>query len=89
MKNVKRLVISFVIGCFLLLPAFPTGIVEAAGIVPAASDNLSAKLRSSSELVALDSGYMRVFYDGEKIGIEYYDNDFNIQSKKFLDMELS
>lgn len=89
MKNVKRLVISFVIGCFLLLPAFPAGMVKAAGIVPTASDNLSINLRSSSELVALDSGYMRVFYNGEKIGIEYYDNDFNIQSKKSLNMELS
>lgn len=32
---------------------------------------------------------MRVFYDGKKIGIEYYDNHFNIQSRKSLDMELS
>lgn len=89
MKNIKRFVISFVIGCFLLLPAFPGGIVKAAGMVPTASDNLAFELISSSELVTLDSGYMRVFYDGEKIGIEYYDNDFNIQSKKSLNMELS
>ena len=31
---------------------------------------------------------MRVFYDGKKIGIEYYDDNFMIQSKKSLDMEL-
>ena len=32
---------------------------------------------------------MRVFYNGKKICIEYYDDNFNIKSKKSLDMELS
>lgn len=31
---------------------------------------------------------MRVYYNEGKIGIEYYDNDFDIQKKQSLDMEL-
>lgn len=31
---------------------------------------------------------MRVFYNEENIGIEYYDKNFNIQSRKNINMEL-
>ena len=57
-------------------------------ILPTAYSNLNISLRSKSELVALDSGYMRVFYDSNKICIEYYDDNFNIKSKKSVAMEL-
>lgn len=57
-------------------------------ILPAANDNLAASLRKKSRLVALNEGYMRVIFDGEKVGIEYYDDDFNIISKKYIEMEL-
>ena len=53
-----------------------------------AVDNLQRVLREKSELVATDDGYMRVYYDNEQIGIEYYDEQLNIKSKKSLDMEL-
>ena len=33
-------------------------------------------------MVNLANGYMRVFYNEENIGIEYYDKNFNIQSRK-------
>ena len=88
MKMLKRgFSALFVVCCFVLFWVCPS---EAAGsVLPTASDNLSIALKSKSELVATNSGYMRVFYDGKKIGIEYYDNHFNIQSRKSLDMELS
>ena len=90
MKNRKRkLGVFLIIVCFILGMMFPARPVEAAAnLMPKASDNLGIGLKRKSGLVATDSGYMRVFYDGEKIRIEYYDNDFNIQSKKSLDMEL-
>lgn len=57
-------------------------------IVPTADDNLVHSLRKYSYLTALDSGFMRVHFNGIAIGIEYYDNSFNIQSKKNVAMEL-
>lgn len=79
--------------CLLLLIAIsiiPMKSVRASeSILPTAYDNLNISTKSTSELVATDSGYMRVFYNGNKICIEYYDNDFNIQSKKSIEMELS
>ena len=52
------------------------------GLIPTAYDNLSVSLRKKSQLVNLANGYMRVFYNEENIGIEYYDKNFNIQSRK-------
>mgnify|MGYP006972477113 CR=1 FL=1 len=80
---------AFLICCFTALLIFSACPVKASGnIQPAAMDNLKVRLKSTSKLVVTDSGYMRVFYDGEKIGIEYYDNSFHIQKKKSLAMEL-
>ena len=64
---------------------------DAAGnLLPTGKDNLpTPRLISSSDLVATKAGLMRVFYDGSKIRIENYDDSFQIQSKKSLDMELS
>ena len=79
--------------CFLLFVALiillPIKCANASDmLLPTADNNLSVGLIDASKLVATDSGYMRVFYDGNKIGIEYYDNNFNIQSKKSINMEL-
>ncbi len=64
-------------------------IKAASSVSPTAQDNLNVRLRRTSQLVTTSTGYMRVFYDGKKVGIEYYDNNFNIQSKKSIAMELS
>lgn len=85
----KKIGLLFVMGCLFLLPLFPVCTLKAANITPTALDNLNVGLKSYSELTAVEDGYMRVFFDGEKIGIEYYDNDFSILSKKSVDMELS
>lgn len=85
----KGVVVSLILCCFLLLLAFPVSTVKAdTGIQPAAADNLRVGLKRTSALVATDSGFMRVFYDGEKISIEYYDDGFQIQSKRSVEMEL-
>lgn len=91
MKDIKKkLAPLFAICYFISMLMFPVCPAEAADkILPTAKDNLSVGLRSTSELVATSDGYMRVFYDGEKINIEYYDNNFDIQSKKSIAMELS
>ena len=79
--------------CLLLLivvATIPIKSVQASGeMMPTAYNNLNISLKSKSKLVAIDSGYMRVFYDGNKICIEYYDDNFNIKSKKSIAMELS
>lgn len=71
---------------FALLPGFPSE--AASNLVPTAASNLDVGLRKSSSLVATSSGYMRVFYLDDTVHIEYYDNNFNIQSKKTLAMDL-
>lgn len=87
----KRAPIQLFLACCFalcaLLYAFPLKV--AANSMPVAVDNLNIGLRSTSELVAEKDGYMRVFYDGKKIGIEYYNDSFVLQSKRSLDMELS
>ena len=64
---------------------------ESTDLLPSVSNNIEAKAGRYSSLVKISSGYMRVFYDNinQKIGVEYYDNIFNITKKKKLDMELS
>ena len=47
-------------------------------LIPTAYDNLNISLRKKSQMVNLANGYMRVFYNEENIGIEYYDKNFNI-----------
>ena len=46
-------------------------------LLPTPCDNLNIDLRSSSALVPTDSGYMRVFFDGERIRVENYDSALN------------
>lgn len=91
MKHGKRKLMVYLLAvCSILLPFYPVNRAEAsAALLPAASDNLTVRLKRTSELVDTGDGYMRVFYDGKKVCIEYYDDDFNIQSKQSLAMELS
>lgn len=85
----KRFMLLSILSCLVLMFVFPVHTVKAGtGIQPAAADNLRVGLKRTSALVATDSGFMRVFYNEGKIGIEYYDDDFQIQSKKSLEMEL-
>ncbi len=58
------------------------------GTMPTPEDNLITGLKKKSYLVATETGYMRVFYDGEKVCLEYYDDNFGLLSKKQIAMEL-
>ena len=87
-KILLAVMISFCMLSDLMIPVSAAGGAGGGAVFPKAVDNLGIKLKKTSELVATDSGYMRVFYDESKIRIEYYDDDFNILSKKSIDMEL-
>ena len=96
MKNskMKKILNNLVAGTLILALSCSCGIVSKKevkadnGLIPTAYDNLSVSLRKKSQLVNLANGYMRVFYNEENIGIEYYDKNFNIQSRKNINMEL-
>lgn len=85
----KKLMLWVTAICLLFLVLCPGGRVKAsADLLPKPSYNLNIGLRSTSELVDTGSGYMRVFYDGTKVCIEYYDNEFHILSSRSVAMEL-
>ena len=50
---------------------------------PTACINVNRKLIRNSSLTPLENGYMRVYYNSKNnyIGVEYYDNTFQILKK--------
>lgn len=88
MKEKKNL---FMVSIMLVLSILlPSSIVFASeNLIPSSSDNTKMSLIRNSALVSLDSGYMRVYYDGKKdIGVEYYDDNFNVIKKNKIALEL-
>ena len=57
-------------------------------LVPTPLGNLSHTRLRNTYLEPTDDGYMRVYCDGSKVGIEYYKSDFSIVSEKSLKLEL-
>ena len=90
MTTIRKSIVTFMISCVAILSFFMIGSVSAyaATVVPGAVDNLNSNLKHSSYLTAVDDGYMRVYYNNQNIGIEYYDSSFNIISKKTIPSEL-
>lgn len=99
MKVWKRLFTLIVVG-MLVISILPTNVVASeAGdeeMMPEATNNSSLYTYSSypyrtviSYLLNTDSGIMRVEYTGTAVVIEYYDQDYNILSQKYLSRELS
>ena len=85
----RNLSAIFFLAAFVCLLLFAgDGSKASSSLVPTAANNLNIGLRKSSNLVATSTGYMRVFRQDNTIRIEYYDNQFNLQSKKSLPMEL-
>lgn len=75
--------------CSLLLVLFASVYKsDVAAIVPIASNNLQSTLRRTSDMVSTADGYMRVFQKDKIVGIEYYDDNFQIKSRKTIPLEL-
>ena len=56
--------------------------------MPTVCFNIESNVLSESYMTKTGDGYMRVFYNGSAIGIEYFDNDFNVKRSGTLDLEL-
>ncbi|MBR4513799.1 MAG: leucine-rich repeat protein [Lachnospiraceae bacterium] len=56
--------------------------------LPGIRDNLDVYGIKYSRLIVTEDGYMRVYYDGNSVRIEYLDKSFNVLSKKAIDIEL-
>lgn len=88
MKTRKNF-LSVILFCGLFMSIFISAhITSAAALMPTAQNNLQISLKRSSDLVSTSDGYMRVFHKTNSVGIEYYDNTLQIQSKKDIPMEL-
>ena len=74
--------------CLLLVLFAPVYKSDVAAIVPIASNNLQSTLRRTSDIVSTADGYMRVFQKDKMVGIEYYDDNFRIKSRKTIPLEL-
>ena len=81
MKKTRKFIPLLFCCLFMCLLLFPQT-SKADSLTPTAQDNLSVRLRRSSDLIPVSDGYMRVFKKSNSIGIEYYDNRFQITGKK-------
>ncbi|WP_287073803.1 leucine-rich repeat domain-containing protein [Blautia sp.] len=86
LKKLTSLLFLFCCLCFCLI-LFPQT-ARAGSLTPTAQDNLNVRLRRTSDLIPVSGGYMRVFYQKNSVGVEYYDNDLKIRSKRKINMEL-
>ena len=73
---------------FNQIPSVTALAAEGQSIQPLAFNNLDNNLIKTTYMEATGSGYMRVFSDGGNIGIEYYDNNFNLVEADSIKMEL-
>ena len=87
-KRKRRGTILVLISFFIMLIVASQVAYSAAAILPKAVSNLDTYSVKFSSLTPTDSGYMRVFNEDKKVYIEYYDDSFNITSKKSLNLEL-
>lgn len=58
------------------------------GSLPVACNNTNVGLRKKSYISSVSDGYMRVFFDGEKIWVEYYDTSFKLLRQGTIPLEL-
>lgn len=86
LKELTSLLFLFCCLCFCLI-LFPQT-ARAGSLTPTAQDNLNVRLRRTSDLIPVSGGYMRVFHQKNSVGVEYYDNDLKIRSKRKINMEL-
>lgn len=92
MKKVRKFVLSVLIALLIItmLPVSASA-EDKPGITPVVENNISYTAFLNTYLAATDDGYMRVFGDEEnekKIIVEYYDDSFEIKSRKTIPLEL-
>ena len=80
----KKRFLGFVLALIMALTLLPANVFATDGdtaeaLQPTACNNTSVSLRRPSSLMTQPDGYMRVFYDGNKINVEYYDKTFHIK----------
>ena len=91
MNKIKRVISLFM--CMALICAV-LPISASAETAPKRNPEVYDNLEISSEwpnysyLVSTDNGYMRLYERSKNIKIEYFDYDFNLLSKKSVEMEL-
>ena len=88
MEKQKNFLPIFLFCCLFMSILISAHTASAATLMPTAQNNLQVSLKRSSDLVPTSDGYMRVFHKTNSVGIEYYDNTLQIQSKKDIPMEL-
>ncbi|MGN1457095.1 MAG: leucine-rich repeat domain-containing protein, partial [Acutalibacteraceae bacterium] len=90
MKTISKYIVTFILVFAVMISCLMINTVSAytEPVVPCAADNLNSNSIHKSYLTAVDGGYMRVFYNNQNIGIEYYDNNLDIISKKTIPSEL-
>ena len=85
------LALSVIAAAPLTASAQEAGLAQTAlGIHPLPYHNLRDTLIKTTYMAAVDSGYMRLFYNAsdEQIVIEYYSESFDILSRRTLELEL-
>ena len=89
MKTISKYIISLFLAIFIF-GIIPTANASTA-LFPKPIEDFHKDGPINSYLVTTNNGYMRVYYDenSKKVGIEYYDSNFNITSTKSIAMELS
>lgn len=89
MKKISKYIVSALLA-LCVFGIIPTANASTALFPKPIEDYLKEGI-INSYLVTTSNGYMRVYYDenSNKVGIEYYDSNFNITSTKSIAMELN
>ncbi len=87
-EKVKKIIWLLILCLFICSDCITLNAAEDDNLPTPHSQDSYGRIRKSS-LSVTDDGYMRVYYNGQMICIEFYDFNFNLLSKKSVDMELS
>jgi len=88
-RTIIRITLTVLMISIFSIPAFAARDVSwSDDTMPAACDNTNFTQLSRTSLTPVDDGFMRVFFDGQKIGIEYFDCNMNMTRKGSLELEL-
>ena len=88
-RTIIRITLTVLMISIFFIPAFAAGDVSWINdTMPAACDNTDIYMLRRTSLTPVDDGFMRVFFDGQRIGVEYFDVNMNLTRKGSLELEL-